>query len=1105
MMKKLVLALMSLAIVSTAQAVTFNVTVPDGTKACYIAGDFNGWDAVNAVRMTQAGTNSFTLNLSDVSTTQVANGFKYLSGPDWKYVEKGGSGEEVGNRTETRNDKVLSWAALYNPDIISQTVTVNGYERKMRIALPDDYDSSDETYPVVFMVGVQQRYQQAGSDNQGDDFFDPESWNAVSAAQELRQRTGKPCIMVGLYSFVAENIPFQNPDFMGSGASEAFLSDYIDKVVGYVRDNYRTDRSANATTVIGGDLGANLALYAAITRPDVFGRCIAMSPMLWINRNEMIALAAEANPATRFILTYGSRETSVIKDDVTAMAAALPQTTTLVECTGAIHNDKSWGAALPYISDAFVNPSFVPDTRIDLSSAITAAVEITPQADLMQADLSFYYTQTSTTPTIDNSVTVNATDSYTDKSGNRISVRYVVKDISKDFKSKCYWNIMDNSTNQFITSTGNVSFSSKKTAESWLRVIVKESGTVESTAASSIGFRAIAADETVLMTPAAGHHATATVKFTGDDKTFSIHFGSVNSQSDMGAVTGTLSVSDNCLEALLDYDFALNTVKITETKWGENLNDIAVVNFTAVPAVTIAGNSSRLTLQLNTDVTPRLSVSHNYGTYNAISMSNAEGNSWICDLDDLQQGIYHISLDVARGNNVKEGLAEIAIKVFDESHDSGNPYIVANAYKDIDWATVGRYKANLHTHTSQSFDTQFATNEVVDLYHGAGYSILALTDHDYNPYPWTLFDLFNPNALSRDPAELDMLAIPGNELSKDNRNSWSEATGGDFNHHNDFFTGRKGQEFASLRESYAYTQALGGMQIINHPGQYWSLDRQYTPGEKNSPEWHVENFMTYHSLVGLEVYNQGNRRPNDRILWDQILDQTMPARPVWGYSCDDTHTREQYFRNYQFILMPSLTIDDLKTAMRNGSNVFSYEYTGSGEAKAPRVNTITVDEQDRKIAIDSDADNIYWIYSTDKPSDGVPSTRKSTVIGMGPEFDYNGYSGKYVRALLKNKYGETCTQPFGFSFVASGVSTPANDVTVPAITILYNSASHTLSVFSDDDINSVAVYDVTGKYIIGSINSGNEIDIDMSAIAPGVYITTAKSANYTQSCKIIVR
>ncbi|MDE6317888.1 MAG: hypothetical protein K2L73_05770 [Muribaculaceae bacterium] len=67
----------------------------------------------------------------------------------------------------------------------------------------------------------------------------------------------------------------------------------------------------------------------------------------------------------------------------------------------------------------------------------------------------------------------------------------------------------------------------------------------------------------------------------------------------------------------------------------------------------------------------------------------------------------------------------------------------------------------------------------------------------YTLYGGTDKNIYNPAATDRDPEAMGMLAIPGIELSKDSRNNWSEKTGGEFNHHNDFFTGRKGQEFMS--------------------------------------------------------------------------------------------------------------------------------------------------------------------------------------------------------------------------------------------------------------------------------------------------------------------
>lgn len=115
--KKLVcLAVLSMLSALPALSVTFNVTVPDGTYCCFVVGSFNGWKVAEAPEMTKVGDNQYTLDMPSVSDSDIANGYKYVSGQDWKYVEKDASGNEIGNRTKiSDNDVVGSWAAVYVP------------------------------------------------------------------------------------------------------------------------------------------------------------------------------------------------------------------------------------------------------------------------------------------------------------------------------------------------------------------------------------------------------------------------------------------------------------------------------------------------------------------------------------------------------------------------------------------------------------------------------------------------------------------------------------------------------------------------------------------------------------------------------------------------------------------------------------------------------------------------------------------------------------------------------------------------------------------------------------------------------------------------------
>ncbi len=88
------------------EPVTYNVTVPEGTPACYIAGEMNSW---TFTEMTMVDATHYTITLNYATK---AHKYKYTCGPDWKYVEKNADGSERADRTWTEADVVEKWADL---------------------------------------------------------------------------------------------------------------------------------------------------------------------------------------------------------------------------------------------------------------------------------------------------------------------------------------------------------------------------------------------------------------------------------------------------------------------------------------------------------------------------------------------------------------------------------------------------------------------------------------------------------------------------------------------------------------------------------------------------------------------------------------------------------------------------------------------------------------------------------------------------------------------------------------------------------------------------------------------------------------------------------
>ena len=132
-MKKVLLFLCAMLTLN-AMALTYNVTVPEGTNACYIAGEMTGW---SQQEMTKVDATHYTIDIAGAKESQ---GYKYCSGPSWDYVEKKAGGGEMGNRTYSSSDVVAQWNQVYIP------APPTTYE------IPDGVLSFNENEHVVFFV-----------------------------------------------------------------------------------------------------------------------------------------------------------------------------------------------------------------------------------------------------------------------------------------------------------------------------------------------------------------------------------------------------------------------------------------------------------------------------------------------------------------------------------------------------------------------------------------------------------------------------------------------------------------------------------------------------------------------------------------------------------------------------------------------------------------------------------------------------------------------------------------------------------------------------------------------------------------------------------------
>lgn len=362
-----------------------------------------------------------------------------------------------------------------------------------------------------------------------------------------------------------------------------------------------------------------------------------------------------------------------------------------------------------------------------------------------------------------------------------------------------------------------------------------------------------------------------------------------------------------------------------------------------------------------------------------------------------------------------------------QAASTGIDYQIDSPYASVDWNWT-QYKAGFHNHTTESDGGNTAT-EMLEQAYALGFNVYAMTDHNFTNTTWDRTD--TAKAQSNPDYYLTTERMTQMNTGADRNGAPGMIGTGDSNeqsvkdHLNTFWTpGYLNPSNATLESKIATVDAMTGtpdpIMHINHPGRYYGGSNQ-TTGEAaaNDPAKvarYVNLFEQYpDSLVGMEIVNKVSDGDSysDRILWDNVLAETLPERNVWGFSNDDAHSTEALGYDYNMLLMPGLSEQEVYDTMKSGAfystalvakRELGSNFKGDRTQPAPSISNVTVDQSDDSITIEgANYNTIEWI------ADGK-------VIATGNTLDLDDVSAEvdnYVRAQLIGDNGISFTNAFG--------------------------------------------------------------------------------------------
>ena len=266
-------------------------TDDDDLRPVYISGNFNNWHTQDThFEMEKIGNGLYHYKFAADFVYPDELLYKFTKG-DWSEVEI----DKYGNRTENRSCKehsgvrkehVDKWRKNWLPfkpnflpsvHLISEEFEMPQLNKKRKIwaLLPYDYETSTESYPVLYLQDAQNLFnEQAKYGN----------WEIDKKLAVMSEYKIGKIIIIAIEHAEQDRIKEYNvgKTVLGVGQGKKYIRFITDTLKPFVDKKFRTKSEREFTGIGGSSMGGLVSIFSGLMYPEVYGKLMIFSPSLWV-------------------------------------------------------------------------------------------------------------------------------------------------------------------------------------------------------------------------------------------------------------------------------------------------------------------------------------------------------------------------------------------------------------------------------------------------------------------------------------------------------------------------------------------------------------------------------------------------------------------------------------------------------------------------------------------------------------------------------------------------------------------------------------------------------------------------------------------------------